>query len=48
MANQQRDFRTLLSELRLDEKVRLLSGQTFTSAAGVERLNIPPITVSIS
>jgi hypothetical protein len=39
------DFRSLLSELTLEEKVALLSGKSFTTAAGVSRLGIPPIKV---
>ncbi|KAL2787803.1 glycoside hydrolase superfamily [Aspergillus keveii] len=48
MAKQDNDFRELLSELTLEEKVRLLSGESFTAAAGVKRLNIPPIKVADS
>lgn len=43
----ERDFTALLSELTLEEKVALLSGRDFSTAAGVARLNIPPIRVSI-
>lgn len=43
-----RDFTTLLSELTLEEKITLLSGRDFSTAAGVARLNIPPIRVSLS
>ncbi|GJC87303.1 beta-glucosidase [Colletotrichum liriopes] len=43
-----RDFRSLLSELTLEEKVTLLSGRDFSTAAGVPRLNIPPIKVADS
>jgi hypothetical protein len=46
MANQDHDFRKLLAALTLEEKVRLLSGESFTAAAGVKRLNIPPIKAS--
>jgi beta-glucosidase len=46
MAKQDHDFGELLSELTLEEKVRLLSGESFTAAAGVKRLNIPPIKAS--
>lgn len=41
------DYQSLLPELTLDEKVTLLSGRDFSTAAGVDRLNIPPITVRI-
>ncbi|KAK1480512.1 thermostable beta-glucosidase B [Colletotrichum tamarilloi] len=43
-----RDFTTLLSELTLEEKITLLSGRDFSTAAGVARLNIPPIRVADS
>ncbi|WQF89903.1 Putative glycoside hydrolase, family 3, glycoside hydrolase family 3 domain, immunoglobulin [Colletotrichum destructivum] len=43
-----RDFTSLLSELTLDEKITLLSGRDFSTAAGVPRLNIPPIKVADS
>ncbi|GKT46123.1 putative beta-glucosidase I [Colletotrichum spaethianum] len=43
-----RDFRSLLPELSLEEKVALLSGRDFSTAAGVPRLNIPPIKVADS
>jgi hypothetical protein len=46
MTKQDRDLRELLSALTLEEKVRLLSGESFTAAAGVKRLNIPPIKAS--
>ncbi|KAL2843353.1 glycoside hydrolase superfamily [Aspergillus pseudoustus] len=48
MAKQDHDFRELLSVLTLEEKVRLLSGESFTAAAGVKRLNISPIKVADS
>ncbi|KAL3466336.1 glycoside hydrolase superfamily [Aspergillus heterothallicus] len=35
MARQDHDYRKLLSTLTLEEKVRLLSGESFTAAAGV-------------
>ncbi|KAM0276263.1 hypothetical protein ACHAQH_006938 [Verticillium albo-atrum] len=41
-------FKGLLSELTLQEKVKLLSGRDFSTAAGAERLNIPPIRVADS
>ncbi|TEA20929.1 Beta-glucosidase [Colletotrichum sidae] len=44
----ERDFTSLLSELTLEEKVTLLSGRDFSTAAGVPRLNIPPIRVADS
>ncbi|KAI8163757.1 Beta-glucosidase [Colletotrichum sp. SAR 10_70] len=44
----ERDFTALLSELTLEEKVALLSGRDFSTAAGVARLNIPPIRVADS
>ncbi|OHW97258.1 thermostable beta-glucosidase b [Colletotrichum incanum] len=43
-----RDFKSLLPELTLEEKVALLSGRDFSTAAGVPRLNIPPIKVADS
>ncbi|KAJ0415425.1 glycoside hydrolase superfamily [Aspergillus carlsbadensis] len=48
MAKRNHDFRNLLSSLTLEEKVRLLSGESFTAAAGVNRLNIPAIKVADS
>ncbi|KAL0932816.1 glycoside hydrolase family 3 domain protein [Colletotrichum truncatum] len=44
----ERDFTSLLPELTLEEKIALLSGRDFSTAAGVPRLNIPPIRVSDS
>ncbi|KAG7107818.1 Beta-glucosidase B like protein [Verticillium longisporum] len=41
-------FEELLKELTLEEKVTLLSGRDFSTAAGVERLGIPPIRVADS
>ncbi|OHE97153.1 thermostable beta-glucosidase B [Colletotrichum orchidophilum] len=43
-----RDFTALLPELTLEEKITLLSGRDFSTAAGVARLNIPPIRVADS
>jgi beta-glucosidase len=40
------DFVNLLPQLTLEEKVVLLSGSDFSTAAGVERLGIPPIRVA--
>ncbi|KAL2802093.1 glycoside hydrolase superfamily [Aspergillus granulosus] len=48
MAQHHDDFRLLLSALTLEEKIRLLSGESFTSAAGIKRLNIPSIKVADS
>lgn len=42
------DFTTLLQDLTLSEKIALLSGKDFSTAAGVPRLNIPPIRVADS
>ncbi|KAF4986352.1 hypothetical protein FGRMN_10879 [Fusarium graminum] len=42
------DFRSLLPDLTLQEKVTLLSGQDFSTIAGVPRLGIPPIRVADS
>ncbi|KAH7175090.1 thermostable beta-glucosidase B [Fusarium flagelliforme] len=42
------DFCSLLSKLTLREKITLLSGQDFSTIAGVSRLNIPPIRVADS
>ncbi len=42
------DYTTLLAELTLEEKVKLLSGKDFSSAGGAERLGIPPIQVGHS
>lgn len=42
-----RDFTALLPELTLEEKIALLSGCDFSTAAGVARLNIPPTKVSL-
>ena len=39
------DYTTLLAELTLEEKVKLLSGKDFSSVGGAERLGIPPIQV---
>ncbi|RBQ81833.1 hypothetical protein VDGD_21099 [Verticillium dahliae] len=41
-------FEELLKELTLEKKVTLLSGRDFSTAAGVERLGIPPIRVADS
>ena len=41
-------FASLLPELTLEEKVALLSGRDFSTAAGVTRLGIPPIRVADS
>ncbi|KAK6844157.1 hypothetical protein PG995_014267 [Apiospora arundinis] len=41
-------FASLLPELTLEEKVALLSGRDFSTAAGVDRLGIPPIRVADS
>lgn len=41
-------FASLLSSLTLEEKVSLLSGRDFSTAAGVSRLGIPPIRVADS
>jgi hypothetical protein len=40
-------YRDQLSHLSLEEKVSLLSGVSFTSTAGIDRLSIPPLKVSI-
>ncbi|KAF7554866.1 hypothetical protein G7Z17_g2603 [Cylindrodendrum hubeiense] len=37
------DFRTLLGELTLEEKISLLSGRDFVSTPGVSRVGIPPL-----
>ena len=42
------DYTTLLAELTLEEKVKLLSGKDFSSAGGAERLGIQPIQVRYS
>ncbi|KAJ4007754.1 hypothetical protein NW766_009557 [Fusarium irregulare] len=42
------DFCSLLSKLTIQEKITLLSGQDFSTIAGVSRLNIPPIRVADS
>ncbi|OLN96828.1 putative beta-glucosidase I 2 [Colletotrichum chlorophyti] len=44
----ERDFTSLLPELTLEEKIALLSGRDFSTAAGVARLEIPPIKVADS
>ncbi|KAF6803909.1 glycoside hydrolase family 3 domain protein [Colletotrichum sojae] len=44
----ERDFTSLLPDLTLEEKIKLLSGRDFSTAAGVDRLNIPPIRVADS
>lgn len=41
----EKDFKSLLTELTLEEKVTLLSGRDFSTAAGVARVGIPPIKV---
>ncbi|KAL1601774.1 hypothetical protein SLS60_006689 [Paraconiothyrium brasiliense] len=41
-------FASLLHELTLEEKVALLSGRDFSTAAGVARLGIPPLRVADS
>lgn len=46
--NEMADFKSLLPQLTLSEKVTLLSGRDFSNAAGISRLNIPPIKVSNS
>jgi hypothetical protein len=40
------DFCSLLTQLSLEEKVTLLSGRDFVTAAGVARIGIPPLKVS--
>ncbi|KAF5672022.1 thermostable beta-glucosidase b [Fusarium heterosporum] len=42
------DYCSLLPELTLREKITLLSGQDFSTIAGVPRLGIPPIRVADS
>ncbi|CEI65540.1 Beta-glucosidase [Fusarium venenatum] len=42
------DFCSLLPELTVREKITLLSGQDFSTIAGVSRLSIPPIRVADS
>ncbi|KAF4968523.1 hypothetical protein FSARC_4090 [Fusarium sarcochroum] len=42
------DFCSLLPKLTLQEKITLLSGQDFSTVAGVPRLGIPPIRVADS
>ncbi|KAH7129146.1 glycoside hydrolase superfamily [Dactylonectria macrodidyma] len=37
------DFRTLLGDLSLEEKISLLSGRDFVSTPGVSRVGIPPL-----
>ncbi|KAG7139927.1 Beta-glucosidase like protein [Verticillium longisporum] len=41
-------FKELLEKLTLQEKATLLSGRDFSTAAGVERLGIPPVRVADS
>jgi len=41
-------FQELLAELTIEEKVSLLSGTSFTTTAGVDRLEIPALKVSDS
>ncbi|CAI4213178.1 unnamed protein product [Parascedosporium putredinis] len=42
------DYTTLLPELKLEEKISLLSGSDFSHAAGIPRLNIPATKVADS
>jgi beta-glucosidase len=44
-ANNEKSFTALLPELTLQEKVSLLSGNTFNTTPGVSRLGIPQIKV---
>jgi hypothetical protein len=40
------DYTTLLGELTLEEKIKLLSGMHFSAGGGAERVGIPPLHVS--
>ncbi len=42
------DYTTLLGELTLEEKIKLLSGIHFSAGGGAERFGIPPLHVSFS
>lgn len=46
-SDQESHYKDRLSYLSLEEKVTLLSGVSFTNTAGIDRLGIPSLKVSM-